>query len=279
MPEIPLRFGHESHLVGMLCEPDAPQARERPAVLFLNSGLEHRVGPRGLSVAVARALGDAGFASLRFDYAGMGESRKPKRPLAAERDEELLAECAAAIELLQTRTGAAGVVLFGLCSGADDAHRVAMANDAVLGMAQIDGHGAITAGFKWRYVAHRLASPRRWQNWFERKFGAPADADRAVLEGVDFFQMPERDTLAHDLALLAKRDVRLFYAYSGATHSYYNHSGQLRRALAQAGVDLGGHLEEHFLPSADHTFSRNAERMVLIETLIAWLQAGWPSGE
>ena len=191
----------------------------------------------------------------------------------------LLAECAAATELLQARSGASGVVLFGLCSGADDAHRVALANDAVVGMAQIDGHGAITAGFKWRYVAHRLASPRRWQNWFERKFGAPADADRAVLEGVDFFQMPERDTLAHDLALLAKRDVRLFYAYSGATHSYYNHSGQLRRALAQAGVDLGGHLEEHFLPSADHTFSRNAERMVLIETLIAWLQAGWPSGE
>ncbi|MES1950902.1 alpha/beta superfamily hydrolase [Salinisphaera sp. S4-8] len=273
MHETPLVFGHESHLVGILCEPDTPVAGPRPGVLFLNAGLEHRVGPRGLSVAVARALADAGFASLRFDYAGMGESRKPQRPLAADRAEELQIECACAADLLEKQAGCRGVVLFGLCSGADDAHRVALANDAVVGMIQIDGHAAITAGFKWRYVTQRLVSPRRWQNWFERKFGPATDADHAVIEGVDFFEMPDRDTLAREVATLIARDVRLFYAYSGATHSYYNHAGQLRNALAD--VETGDHLSERFLPSADHTFSRNAERMRLIEAVIAWLQAGF----
>ncbi|MAS10149.1 hypothetical protein J7355_03075 [Endozoicomonas sp. G2_2] len=274
MHETPQVFGHESHLVGVLCAPNADNRSERPGVLFLNAGLEHRVGPRGLSVAVARALANAGFASLRFDYAGTGESRKPRRPLAADRAAELIAECAAAAELLRDRSGCRGVVLFGLCSGADDAHRVALADAGIEGMVQVDGHAAITAGFKMRYLGHRLASPRRWQNWFRRVFSAADDSDHAVIEGVDFFQMPDRDTLARDLSTLVDRNVRLFYAYSGATHSYYNYAGQLRRALTD--VDLGTRLEEHFIPSADHTFSRNAERMMLIEAVIAWLQAGWP---
>ncbi|ERJ18529.1 Alpha-beta hydrolase fold protein [Salinisphaera shabanensis E1L3A] len=277
MRETPLIFGHESHLVGILCEPDEPARKERPALMFLNAGLEHRVGPRGLSVAVARALADAGFASLRFDYAGMGESRKPQSPLAVERRDELQVECAAAIELLHERVGCSRVVLFGLCSGADDAHHVALSQSAVAGMIQIDGHAAITAGFKWRYIAQRLSSPRRWQNWFERKFGTPSDTDHAVIEGIDFFEMPDRDTLAGDLSTLVARDVRLFYAYSGATHGYYNHAGQLRNALAD--IELGDHLHEQFLPSADHTFSRNAERMRLIEAVIGWLQSGWPVAE
>ena len=277
MRETPLIFGHESHLVGILCEPDEPARQEQPALLFLNAGLEHRVGPRGLSVAVARALADAGFASLRFDYAGMGESRKPQSPLAVERRDELQVECAAAIELLHERVGCSRVVLFGLCSGADDAHHVALSQSAVAGMIQIDGHAAITAGFKWRYIAQRLSSPRRWQNWFERKFGTPSDTDHAVIEGIDFFEMPDRDTLARDLSTLVARDVRLFYAYSGATHGYYNHAGQLRNALAD--IELGDHLHEQFLPSADHTFSRNVERMRLIEAVIAWLQSGWPVAE
>ena len=90
-------------------------------------------------------------------------------------------------------------------------------------------------------------------------------------------QRVDRDTLARDLSTLVARDVRLFYAYSGATHGYYNHAGQLRNALAD--IELGDHLHEQFLPSADHTFSRNAERMRLIEAVIAWLQSGWPVAE
>ncbi|WP_423821315.1 hypothetical protein V5738_13370 [Salinisphaera sp. SPP-AMP-43] len=277
MYETPLIFGHESHLVGLLARPDAGTGvplKPRPGVLFLNAGLEHRIGPRGLNTAFARAIADAGYPTLRFDYAGTGESRKPQQPLAVDRAEELVIECRAAIDKMARLAGCESVVLIGLCSGADDAHRVALAEPRVVGMVQIDGHAATTPGFVWRYYARRVASPRRWANFAQRmsrRDGPP----KSAIDGVDFFKMPERSVLAADLAGLVERDVRLFYIYSGATHGYYNHAGQLRRALAD--VHLGDALTEHYLPSADHTFSRNAERMQLFVHVIDWLAAHWPA--
>ena len=76
MIERPLYFGERSNLLGVLTAPAAPHPGS-PAVILLNAGLLHRVGPNRLHVDVARRLAEAGFTSLRFDMSGVGDSELP----------------------------------------------------------------------------------------------------------------------------------------------------------------------------------------------------------
>ena len=73
--ELPVLLGRRKSLVGILTEPQqAAGARERPAVVILNAGIIHRVGPNRLHVQLARALAQAGVTVLRFDMSGIGDS-------------------------------------------------------------------------------------------------------------------------------------------------------------------------------------------------------------
>src|SRR5205085_6183975 len=65
------RFGADSHLFGVLTEPG--EKRDLPAVILLNAGSIHRVGPSRLYVRIARELAQDGFASLRLDHEGLGD--------------------------------------------------------------------------------------------------------------------------------------------------------------------------------------------------------------
>ena len=66
-------FGRERSLVGVSCRPVQSEG-ERPVIIFLNSGIVHRIGGNRIYVTLARALAEGGFSSLRFDLAGVGDS-------------------------------------------------------------------------------------------------------------------------------------------------------------------------------------------------------------
>ena len=51
-----------------------PAGAADTAVLFQPSGLKYRAGSHRLNVRFARRLNDLGYATLRFDPAGLGES-------------------------------------------------------------------------------------------------------------------------------------------------------------------------------------------------------------
>ncbi|HET9270532.1 MAG TPA: alpha/beta hydrolase, partial [Vicinamibacterales bacterium] len=57
---------------GMLTTPDGTPPRT--ALLLFTAGVKYRTGPSQLYVAVARSLAAAGFATLRIDAMGVGES-------------------------------------------------------------------------------------------------------------------------------------------------------------------------------------------------------------
>lgn len=71
--ETPLRFGTAQHLAGMLCRPALDRAPGF-ALVICNAGGTPRHGFARFGVECARALAQAGFASLRFDFAGLGDS-------------------------------------------------------------------------------------------------------------------------------------------------------------------------------------------------------------
>lgn len=70
--DTPLRFGPQNRLFGMLCRPD----RDSPVdiVLIPSGGREASSGAARQNVVLARQLAQAGIASFRFDFSGLGDS-------------------------------------------------------------------------------------------------------------------------------------------------------------------------------------------------------------
>jgi alpha/beta superfamily hydrolase len=123
--EVLCRFGDGGRLFGVLARPDA--APNRPAIVMFNGGAVHHVGPNRLYVTLARSLAAMGFACLRFDLEGIGDSvlQGPGRenhpyPPSATRDAH------AALALLRERFGYTHFVALGLCSGAHTAFHSAL---------------------------------------------------------------------------------------------------------------------------------------------------------
>ncbi len=74
MKESAFKFGKYESLVGIISDPFV-DPNNRPAVIILNSGLLHGVGPNCLHVKIARKLASVGFVVLRFDLFGIGLAR------------------------------------------------------------------------------------------------------------------------------------------------------------------------------------------------------------
>jgi alpha/beta superfamily hydrolase len=71
-----LQFGPGLSLVGTLCEPEHSTGSSQ-AVLITNTGGDGRAGIARFGVRLAHKLASMGIASLRFDFAGLGDSALP----------------------------------------------------------------------------------------------------------------------------------------------------------------------------------------------------------
>lgn len=129
--EEPVRFGADEALFGILCRPRT-QAPASVAALLLHEGSTHHIGNGRAYVALARRLAAAGFASLRMDLTGMGDSPAGDNPRHPHYDPERIAEGVAGIDRLAA-AGFGKVVAFGLCSGAHTALQVTLADPRVAG--------------------------------------------------------------------------------------------------------------------------------------------------
>ncbi len=126
MPEIPLTFPNArgETLVGVLHQ--TAQTQSRGSLLFLHGWSGYRTGPHQMLTRAARHFGALGWNSLRFDFAGRGDSQGDTElaTLATMRDDAF-----DALELLRARTGsdtgsdtgsgAGPVFAVGLCSGCE----------------------------------------------------------------------------------------------------------------------------------------------------------------
>jgi len=140
MKEDAILFGASKSLVGVVTDP-AEGESSRPAVILLNSGIIHRVGPNRLYVTLARRLARAGFVTLRFDLSGIGDSVIRRDNVPFERSSVL--ETQEAMEYLAATRGVDGFLLAGICTGAVVAYHAARANQRVLGAVLINGQGYI----------------------------------------------------------------------------------------------------------------------------------------
>ncbi len=110
-------FGAAPGLAGVLCAPLGVGADRRP-VLFLDGGRNYHIGWARQTVAHARALAAAGTPSLRFDFAGLGDSLPPEPgsvpPIYSP---SAIADTRAALDWLAAQ-GYPDAIGVGVCSGA-----------------------------------------------------------------------------------------------------------------------------------------------------------------
>lgn len=144
-----------------------PAAAAPVGVLIVVGGPQYRVGSHRQFTLLARRLGQEGFASLRFDYRGMGDSTGPKRSF-----EDIAPDIRAAVDQLVARAPQVErVVLWGLCDAASAACEYAPGDRRVAGLILLNPWVRTETGQAAAYLRHYYVR-RLFDRAFWRKVGS-----------------------------------------------------------------------------------------------------------
>jgi alpha-beta hydrolase superfamily lysophospholipase len=172
--ETSLQFGDGNRLFGVLTEASAVDAIARPAVLLLNVGANHHVGPHRMNVTLSRALAALGYLTFRFDVAGLGDaSVAPGSRENRIYTKDSCADVQSAMTLLGQLRDTRRFVLVGLCSGAYLAYHTTLADARVVGQVLLSSFA-----FEWR--EGDPVTPTERNSYPSTRFYARAIFDRKV---------------------------------------------------------------------------------------------------
>jgi pimeloyl-ACP methyl ester carboxylesterase len=275
-----VRFGEAGHLAGIVTMPGRP--RKDIAVVLLNAGVVHRVGPNRMYVRTARTLAARGFLAVRFDLAGLGDSETRRDALPFE--QAAVSDTRGVLSEVQREHGIDRFVLIGLCSGAVLSFRTAVADARVIGAVLLNPQGfgadeawnaAVVERGRQRRLLRKAFSLRSWK----RALTGRSDyrlASQLVWRGVNG---ASRDTapgqaveqsLSAEFTQLQARGVRLLLACSEGDYAEdYLHAilGADPRRLRDDLVRWQG------LPAGDHSLTMSHSQELFLRAIGEWASA------
>lgn len=275
MNEITGLFGPGRSLVGTLSLPTI-RAVQPVGFILLNAGVIHRIGPHRINVKLARALVGNGFASLRFDLSGQGDSLSIVD--AAPIREQAVADVRGAMDHMERTVGIRQFAVAGLCSGAHHAVSTGLADARIVGIWMYDSFIYPTA------KTRRVASLRRLRNagipglvrWMSRRVRValrhPREPPRTDVQmGGEYWQAtPSRDEYGRALQQLVERGVDISTMFSGSFLDDYNYAGQFRDAFRDfAMADV---VRCSFRPELDHTITSIHAQGEVIGAVCRWAE-------
>jgi len=269
-------FGSNSTLTGVYT-PAVNAQRAQPCALYLTAGLLHHVGPTRLHVELARALSHRGFAGLRFDLSGVGDSETSS--MGGYFVDRSVSEVTQAMDYLSESFGHERFVLIGLCSGADDAFATAQKDNRVAGIVLLNGY-AYKAGlfmvnrllkfylprlFMWQKIRNRLSKlVVRESESTRQNTAALAELDD------DFRYIPPQQETADALTALTNKKTDILFVYTGSEHEEYTYKGQLFAMFPS--LRNNEHITEHYLKEADHTLILKDDRNKVVNWVCDWME-------
>ena len=308
MKEKVLLFKKSRSLVGILTDPPETESssklshpgrdlpNDRPAIVFLNSGLLHRVGPGRLYVKMARELASNGFAVLRFDFSGIGDSKASDNNIPF--NERAVSETQEAMDHLGATRGIDRFILSGICSGADIAVKAACSDQRIVGIAPINApfHFLSDNEALKSYVESRYKARCYWNinlrrpNFLLKLITGKANYS-GILKALDFSLKslfsrmkkmpstgesstidlgPEVEQFKKELSQLSERNVAQNFIYSEADQGL----DYLQVILGNEPRELGknGKLTIELIANADHIFTPLWTQEYLIKILHNWVQ-------
>lgn len=277
MKESVLNFACEdATLVGILAEPD--DAPVETGVIIIVGGPQYRVGSHRQFVLLARHLATQGFAALRFDYRGMGDSPGDARDFLA-----VNADIAAAIDaLLASRPALRRVALWGLCDAASAAllYLESTRDSRVAGIALLNPWARSTATLARTHVKHyywrRLREKTFWLKLLSGGIGTTALS--ALARNLRLARRGSNKN-AHALGFQDRMAIGLhsfggpvLLVLSGDDYTAREFSLHVETSPAWAGLLNTPQVRRETLAEADHTFS-DLRHMASVEAItLSWLK-------
>ena len=275
MKEKIVTFGEDKQLVGVITEPEQREKiiEDAPGILILHSGMHHHVGPFRLHVVTARRLASCGYTVLRFDVAGMGDSLA-RKDTGYDAD-RTIADIRSAMDALTDKKGTRRFVLMGLCTGANNAHKVAVIDNRVEGCVFLGGYAYPTWQFYIRRYGPIALSPKRAVNLLLRlgrkliRKSETGSKEARISDGFHWWVLPHKDKTREDFVTLVDRGVNLLFVFSGQENNRYNYRKQMEHAFPS--VDFKGRLKVLINHDAHHAYIMATDRDKLIKQVIGWL--------
>ena len=282
MKESIATFGKTRSLVGIVTHPENGSGADLPAVILLNSGILHRVGPGRLYVKLARALAAQGFLVLRFDLSGIGDSRSSDEDISF--DERTTAELEEAMRYLGAEFQIESFVLTGICSGAKIAYEAQINDARVVGAAPINIYrllekadprlaSAVKNRSETRYLLQfSLLNPGSWLKLLSGR----ADY-RGILRKLGILlrklvpaatkEYPDTLQIKSDIRSITERNAHLLLIYS-ITDPGLDYARETLGDEMDSWEDSGRFRAE--VIRANHIFTLPSSQRELIELFVNW---------
>jgi pimeloyl-ACP methyl ester carboxylesterase len=276
-------FGNCSNLVGIRCSGEelgcqgcdslgwnAKGSGHRPVVVMLTPGMLNSAGPMRLHVHLARELASQGISSFRFDLSGIGESLAVgSNKTSLERATDELRQ---ALDFLANEFGHDVFMVFGLCSGADDAISSAVVDHRIRAMALMDACGYRTTPFYTAWLARKylpkLIRPSKWADWIMQRFVAGISEPKGLPMGIDIREFPNREQAEYELRSMTERGVQMKFVYTGGVVDYYSYRDQFFDMFPS----LRGRREisVSYHPEKDHVLMLTEDRRTIVDEVVGW---------
>jgi hypothetical protein len=260
--ETPVDVDAASGLFGVLTRPQ--ESPRDTGFIFINAGLLHRVGPFRLYVDIARRLAQSGFASIRLDLSGKGDSDALSGVSLAESN---IANISAAYGKLKQETGVTKFSLGGLCSGADDALQAGPEFDNLAGIFMFDGYAPKTTRYYINRFGPKLFSAR---SWFNRIKPASSQGEQSGggVGGMRNWGTPRE--MLDRYATLVDQGAHILAIFSGWNGNCYVYPSQLISAINHPGTP--SLVSELHFPDATHLFPISQHRRLAIDGVVDWAE-------
>ena len=274
MKEIALKIGKPTPLTGIVATPKELD-KEKPAVLILNSGIMHHVGACRLSVKIARQLAQNGVLNIRFDLSGIGDSAP--RTGTASFHETAISEITEVMDYLEQKRGIKKFIAYGLCSGADAAYDIALADERIVGIAQIDPYCYKTWSWYVRHYGPKLLKLSVWINSIkvrtvaaEQDLGFSKSVSEENLEMPSYIrEFPPREQVASGMRSLVARGVHIYSLFTGGQSEILNHQSQFKQSMTA--VNFREQLDVDYVPDMDHIITAPALQAYTRDSVCNWV--------
>lgn len=285
MNERAMLLGGARSLVGIVTYPDGNRIDPgRPALIMLNAGVVHRVGPQRFHVSLARKMAGQGFVAIRFDFSGIGDS--PARADHLPYAESTVLEVREVMDSIFELTGIGRFCVMGLSSGSVVSLLTALKDPRVVGVGILNP--AFEVSDDWgAHVENRSAGRIYLQNFLR------ADSWRKLLTGKTNYRRLG-SALWYRLSHMGKRveavksaaegikpamtallgcDIQILFLFSQKDRSI-DHMEEVLGAGWEKNVRTN--VRAVFIPDANHTFSSPVHMEQAIEKIESWMMRCWP---
>jgi len=289
----------QSQLFGVLTRPLAQESVCGPALLMLNSGSVHAIGPNRLWVRLARRWAARGMTVLRLDISGIGDS--PPRPGAETNvvySSHAADDIAAALRFLKGRPGVTECHLMGLCSGAYHAFKAAVAGQAAASALMINPltyfwkegdrlsdvkeyeilemtakyRGKMFTGEPWRKLLRGQLDLRLIGNVAMRRLRIVVVP--LLVEVARRLRIAIPNDLSRELDAASRHGIELRFVFAEGAPGFALLRMQGGNAISRLRSERAVTLD--FVAGADHTFTRFDARERLVQVLDRRM---WPGGD